>query len=86
MSYNLQNEWLNTTADDLSTLTENYAWELEGNTAGRTAIAVRWIFNLNDDTDKYVTKSTARLVVKGFMQIDKAIFTRISHQCRNIVR
>ena len=61
--------WLETMKYEIGSMYENKVWTLVDLLDDRRAIENKWIFKRNTDTDSSVTIYKARLVVKGFRQV-----------------
>jgi len=62
--------WVNAMKEELSQIEKNHTWELVPRPANKNVIGAKWVFrNKLDDTGK-VTRNKARLVCKGYAQVE----------------
>eukprot|EP00253_Pinus_taeda_P011801 PITA_11801 len=57
--------------DEMASLHKNEAWDLVELPAGRKAIGSKWVFKKNTNAEGNVEKYKARLVVKGYSQVEQ---------------
>jgi hypothetical protein len=63
------NEWLKAMISEMESMYENQVWNLVDPPEGSKPIESKWIFKRKTDADDNVTIHKARLVLKGFRQV-----------------
>ena len=63
------NKWLGAMKSEIGSMYENQVWTLVDLPDERQAVKYKWIFKKKTDTDGNVTVYKARLVTKGFRQV-----------------
>ena len=74
--------WLKAIKSEVGSMYENKVWTLVGLPDDRQAIEKKWIFKRKTYADSSVTIYKARIIAKGFRQVqgvdyDESFFTRI---------
>ena len=62
-------KWLEAIKSEMTSMYENKVWTLIGLPNDRRAIEIKWIFKRKTDADSSVTIYKARIVAKGFRQV-----------------
>src|SRR3954465_10178947 len=62
-------KWLESMKSELGSMSENQVWTLVDPPSDQKAVECKWIFKRKTDADGNVTVYKARLVVKGFRQV-----------------
>ena len=62
-------KWLEAMKSEMGSMYENKVWTLIDLSNDQRAIEIKWIFKRKTDADSSVTIYKARLVVKGFRQV-----------------
>ena len=62
-------KWFETMKSKMGSIYENKVWTLIDLPNDRQAIEIKWIFKRNTDVDSSVTVYKARIVAKGFRQV-----------------
>ena len=62
-------KWLETMKSEMRSMYENKVWTLIDLPNDRRAIEIKWIFKRNTNADNSVTIYKARIVAKGFRQV-----------------
>ena len=63
------NRWLEAMKSEIGSMYENKVWTLEDLPDDRQAVENKWIFKKKKDNDGNISVYKARLVTKGFRQI-----------------
>ena len=78
-------KWLEAMKYGMGSMYENKVWTLVDLPDDQQAIENKWIFNRNTDTDSSVTIYKARLVTKGFRQVQGVDYDEIfSYRCLKV--
>ena len=72
-------KWLEAMKSEMGSMYENKVWTLVDLPDDRQAIENKWIFNKKTDADGNVTVYKARVVGKGFRQVQGVTMMRHSH-------
>ena len=56
--------------EELNNFTRNKVWTLEERPKGARVIGTKWVFQNKQDDQDVVVRNTARLVAKGFSQVE----------------
>ena len=62
--------WMKAMHEELDQIKRNDTWELESRPKDKNVIDTKWIFRNKVDENGQVTRSKARLVCKGYAQIE----------------
>ena len=62
-------KWLEAMKSEMGSMYENKVWTLVDLSDDRQAIEIKWIFKRKTDADSSVTIYKARIVAKGFRQV-----------------
>ena len=60
--------------DELDQIEKNQTWELVPRTKGMNVIGTKWIFKNKFNEHGHVTRNKARLVCKGYTQVEGVYF------------
>src|SRR5215216_269811 len=71
------NRWLEAMKSEIGSMYENKLWTLVDLPDDRRAIKNKWIFKRKTDADSSVTIYKARIVVKGFRQVQSVDYDEI---------
>ena len=63
-------KWLSAMHDELASLQQHGTWELQSAPAGTRPLPAKWVFAIKRGADGSIERYKARLVVKGFAQIE----------------
>ena len=63
-------EWRKAEQEEYDSLTSMGTWRLELLPPGRTAISCKWVYKVKQNPDSTVSRFKARLVARGFTQIE----------------
>ena len=63
-------EWMEAMRDEMDSMARNKVWELVSLPPRRKSIGNKWVFKIKRRADGSIDKLKARLVVKGFTQIE----------------
>ena len=72
-------KWLEAMKSEIGSMYENKVWTLVDLLDDRQAIENKWIFKKKTDTDGNIIVYKARLVVKGFRQVQGVDYDETSH-------
>ena len=72
-------KWLEAMKSEMRSMYENKVWTLVDLPDDRQAIENKWILKRKTDTDSSVTIYKARIVEKGFRQVQGVEYDEISH-------
>jgi len=61
-------EWRKAMQDEIQSLKDNEAWELQDLPRGKKAIPCKWVYKVKHNADGSIERYKARLVIKGFSQ------------------
>ena len=67
-------DWINAMNDELDQIEKNQTWELVPRTKGMNVIGTKWIFKNKFNENGHVTRNKARLVWKGYAQVEGVVF------------
>ena len=70
-------KWLEATKSEMGSMYENKVWTLIDLPDDRRAIENKWIFRRKIDADRSVTIYKARIVAKGFQQVQGVDYDEI---------
>ena len=70
-------KWLEAMKSEMGSMYENKVWTLVDLPDDRQAIENKWIFKRNTDADSSVTIYKARIVAKGFRQVQGVDYDEI---------
>ena len=56
--------------DELNNFTRNEVWELVERPKGKNVIGIKWVFKNKEDEHGVVVRNKARLITKGFSQVE----------------
>ena len=70
-------KWLEAMKSEMRSMYENKVWTLIDLPNDRRAIEIKWIFKRKTDTDSSVTIYKARIVAKGFRQVQGVDYDEI---------
>ena len=63
-------DWINTMHEELNNFTRNEVWTFEERPQDARVIETKWVFCNKQDDQGGVVRNKARLVVKGFSQVE----------------
>ena len=63
-------EWETAMAEEYSSLMKNHTWDLVPLPKGRKLVRCKWVYRTKYVADGFVDKYKARLVTKGFSQVE----------------
>jgi hypothetical protein len=63
-------DWVNAMHEELNNFARNQVWTLEEHLKGARVIETKWMFCNKQDDQGVVVRNKARLVVKGFSQVE----------------
>ena len=63
-------DWINAMHEELNNFTRNEVWTLEERPQGIRVIGTKCVFHNKQDNQGIVVRNKARLVVKGFSQVE----------------
>ena len=63
-------DWINAMHEELNNFTRNEVWTLEERPKGARVIGTKWVFHNKQDDQGVVVRNNARLVAKGFSQVE----------------
>ncbi|GLT44417.1 hypothetical protein SLA2020_183190 [Shorea laevis] len=67
--------WMKAMHDELTALKENHTWDLVPRTEDMNVIRCKWVFKMKLQADENLDRLEARLVTKGFHQVDGIDFS-----------
>ena len=67
---NKEKNWVNAMNEELDQIEKNNTWELIPRPAGKNVIGTKWIFKNQMNEQGHVIRNKARLVCKGYSQIE----------------
>ena len=70
-------KWLEAMKSEMGSMYENKVWTLIDLPNGRRAIEIKWILKRRTDADSSVTIYKARIVAKGFRQVQGVVYDEI---------
>ena len=70
-------KWLEAMKSEMRSMYENKVWTLIDLPIDRRAIEIKWIFKRKTDVDSSVTIYKARLITKGFRQVQDVEYNEI---------
>ena len=70
-------KWLGAMKSEMGSMYENKVWTLIDLPDDRQAIENKWIFKRKTDDDSSVTINKARIVAKGFRQVQGVVYDEI---------
>ena len=70
-------KWLEAMKSEMRSMYENKVWTLIDSPNDRRAIEIKWIFKRKTDADSSVTIYKARIVAKGFRQVQGVDYDEI---------
>ena len=70
-------KWLKAMKSEMGSMYENKVWTLIDLPIDRQAIEIKWIFKRKTDADSSVTICKARIVAKGFRQVQGVDYNEI---------
>ena len=56
--------------EELNNFTRNEVWTLEERPKGARVIGTKWVFRIKQDDQDIIVRNNARLVTKGFSQVE----------------
>ena len=65
----------------LNQIEKNETWELVPRSKKKNVIGTKWVFRNKLNEDGHVTKNKARLVCKGYAQVEGVYFEKIFCPC-----
>ena len=68
--------WIKTMNEELDQIEKNQTWELVPRTKGMNVIGTKWIFKNKFNEYSHVTRNKARLVCKGYGQVEGVDFEK----------
>jgi hypothetical protein len=63
-------DWVNAMHEELNNFTPNQVWTLEEHPKGARVIGTKWVFHNKQDDQGIVVRNKARLVARGFSQVE----------------
>ena len=63
-------DWVIAMQDELNNFTRNEVWELVERPKGKNVIGTKWVFKNKKDEHGVVVRNKARLIAKGFSQVE----------------
>ncbi|PNX61382.1 equilibrative nucleoside transporter 3-like protein, partial [Trifolium pratense] len=63
--------------EELCAIEKNQTWEIVKLPSGKKAITVKWVFKLKLNPDGSITKHKARLVARGYLQIEGLDYSEV---------
>ena len=63
-------EWRDAMAKEIQALESNNSWSLCSLPKGKSPIGCKWVYKIKYRSDGYIEKYKARLVVKGYTQVE----------------
>jgi hypothetical protein len=69
--------------NEVNSLKKNDTWEIIDQPTRKSPITAKWIYKIKRDAQGEIAKLKARLVARGFQQIEGIDFLEISHLLYN---
>jgi hypothetical protein len=63
-------KWLEAMEDEMKSMSSNHVWDIEEIPKGAKTIGYKWVYKTKYDSNGNVEKYKARVVEKGFTQIE----------------
>jgi hypothetical protein len=63
-------DWVSAMYEELNNFTRNQVWTLEEHPKDARVIGTKWVFRNKQDDQGVVVRNKARLIVKGFSQVE----------------
>jgi hypothetical protein len=63
-------DWVSAMYEELNNFTRNQVWTLEEHPKDARVIGTKWVFRSKQDDQGVVVRNKARLIVKGFSQVE----------------
>ena len=70
-------DWINAMHEELNNFARNKVWTLEERPQGARVIGTKWVFRNKQDDQGVVVRNKAKLVAKGFSQVEGLDFGEI---------
>src|SRR6266498_3149224 len=65
-----EGDWVMAMQEELNNFTRNEVWELVERPKGKNVIGTKWVFKNKEDEHGVVVRNKARLIAKGFSQVE----------------
>ena len=62
--------WVDAMVEEYDSIVSNSAWEIVPRPVGKSVVGLRWIYKVKQAADGSIEKYKARLVARGFSQIE----------------
>ena len=71
--------WVNAMNEELDQIEKNQTWELVPRPKNKNVIGTKWVFKNKANENGKVIKNKARLVCKGYAQVEGVDFEKLLH-------